>query len=227
MSEKKSLQNRVYNLWFGPGKGVETPIPSTGPQRMWFIIKNNYIQMMLLNLLFIVFCLPVITIPAALAGMTKILVKWTRDDNVYFWQDFFSEFKTDFFKRLIAWLFLNLTPVSISLYPYILGFGREGSIVLLILTGSLSFLIQSYLFPIFVTLDLSVWAAVKNAFILTFLEWKNSLSILFTSGILYSACFLFTLYALPFFVLFLVVFCQLMTCVWVNEKINNRLTLPH
>jgi hypothetical protein len=37
-------------------------------------------------------------------------MKWVRDDLVFFWQDFFAEFKANFFKRLLVWLLLVIAP---------------------------------------------------------------------------------------------------------------------
>lgn len=226
MSPKRPLQDLIQNLWFGSREKDAIPIPLAGPQRIWFVIRTHYIGMILLNLLFIFLCIPVITIPGALSGMTKIIMKWTRDELVDFMPDFFTEFKTDFVKRLLVWLVMTLAPISFSLYPYMLGMGREGTIVLLVLLCSLSFLIQSYLFPVFVLIEIPVGTALKNSFLLIFLEWRCSIKILLTSGLIYALCFIFTLYTIPLLVLFLISLNQLITCVLVNEKIGGRLILP-
>lgn len=178
-----------------------------------------------LNLLFIALSLPLITLPAALCGMTSILMKWVRDETVFFWSDFWREFKADFFSRFLAWLLLTLIPISLSLYAEWF-FVRGGGIVLAVILGAVSLVIQSYLFPILVMVALPTKTAVRNAVFMSFVEWRYSLRILLFSGLAYAVCFIFTLYAIPAVLLGLVVLCQLTVCVWVNDPISRRLILP-
>lgn len=207
------------------GRG-DLPGSPGGWDRVWFVLKTHYMELIGLNLLFLIFCIPIVTIPAALAGVTSILMKWTRDEPVIFWEDFFSEFKAGFLKRLLTWLLLILLPVSLSAYPYILGFKQGGSVIFM-LTGMLSFLFISYFFPISVLIDIPVGKALKNAVILTFVEWRCTVRILLTAGLLYLLCFIFTLYAVPLLVFGLIALCQLMVCVWVNEPISRLLVIPN
>ena len=218
-------RKKIQNFWLGPGPGVTEEVPSGGPKRLWFVIKTHYMELIGLNILFLVFCIPIITIPAAFSGMTNILMKWIRSDPVFFWQDFFAEFKAKFVKRLLTWLLLIISPISLSLYPVMLGYKNTGSYILL-LTGAFSLIFQAYLFPIFVIVDIPVGTALKDAVFLTFVEWKCTIRILITTGILFTACLFFTLFTIPVIVICLVSLYQLTICLWVNEPINKRLILP-
>jgi hypothetical protein len=91
-----SLRHKVQRIWFGNGAGVTSPVPPGGWDRVWFVLKTHYMELIGLNLLFLIFCIPIVTIPAALAGVTSILMKWTRDEPVIFWEDFFQNSKPGF-----------------------------------------------------------------------------------------------------------------------------------
>lgn len=219
-----SWRQKIQNIWFGEGSGAAEEIPATGPDRFWFIIKTHYLELIGLNILVLVLCLPVVTIPAALSGITNILMKWVHDEPVFFWQDFFSEFKARFGKRLLAGLLLIMTPLSLSLYAVMFGYKNLG-LVLLVLIGLVSIVFQGYLFPIFVIVDIPVGTAVKDAILTAFLEWQCSLRILLLAGILIALCLIFTLYVIPIVVICLISLYQLTICLWVNEPINKRLIL--
>jgi uncharacterized membrane protein YesL len=220
-----ALYKKIQDLWFGPGRGDIEPPPAGSFQRLWFVIRSHYLDLIGLNLLVLALCLPVVTIPAALSGMTHVLMKWVRDDLVFFWQDFFAEFKANFFKRLLVWLLLVIAPFSLYLYTVMFGFEKAGPPILL-LTGAFSALFQSYLFPIFVSIDVPVTAALKNAVLVSILEWKTSLFILAGFAVIYLACSLFILYVIPVIVICLISLWGLVICNRVNEPVRRRLALP-
>lgn len=189
---------------------------------MWFVLRNHFMELFGLNLLVLVFFLPLVTIPAAISGMTKIIMKWLTDDPVFFWHDFFGEFKSFFGKRLIAWLVLVVVPISLALYAVMFGYKNLG-LVILALVGLVSVVIQGFFFPILVMVDIPVSNALKDAVILSFSDWKISLRIMMFAGILFALCFIFTLYAIPVIVICLIALYQLIICLWVKEPIFMRL----
>ena len=91
------------------GKGVSGPPPKKGIKRYLFISYTYFWKLCRLNLLFILFCLPIVTIPPSLAAMSRVLLKMAREGNTFIFSDFFAEFKSSFFKSWIAfipWLFV-------------------------------------------------------------------------------------------------------------------------
>lgn len=220
-----SLAEKISQRIFRPGPGVDGPVPAYGRERLWFILSNYYMRILGMNLLLVLFALPVVTFPAALCGVTRIYIKWIRDEQVYFWPDFWKEFKTAFFRRLLAWLLLMLIPVSVAMLPAMLGVKGGGSILWLLLMA-VSFMVQCYMFPLMALMELPVLTALKNATILMVISWKRSLWMLGTSGLLYFLCLLFPLQSIPLCVLFLPALCQLMTTVYAYEVIDRRLILP-
>jgi uncharacterized membrane protein YesL len=212
-----------YHHWRDrPGKGIDAPPPDKGLKRLSFIVQTHFFKLIKLNLLFIVLCIPVITIPASLAGMTRVLMRLTREGICDLWTDFFMEFKADFTKRLLSWLVLTVVPaiIAASLTLTISGAPVTG---LWIALSAVTYTIQGYLFPLWSILNVPVGANIKNAFALCAMEWKRSLLMLFTAGGVHALCFLFFPVSAPLMLLFSFSFSQLIICVIVNEPISAHL----
>ena len=202
--------------------GVNEPPPTKGWARYKFIVSNHFFRLMKLNLLFIVFCLPVFTIPASLAGMTSVLMCLVREGNTFMWDDFWREFKADFPRRMLVFFLMQIIPSAVWYIPSALGYENAANFITVAL-GSLSFMIICYWYPMIVKLDLTVWQALRNAVLLVPLEWKRSLILLVMGGVFsFLAAYLY-----PISILFLFLgafsFMQLAVCVIGNDTINERL----
>jgi uncharacterized membrane protein YesL len=212
-----------YHAWRDkPGKGEQGSPPDKGLKRFAFILKTHFFKLIRLNLLFILFCIPVITIPASMAGMTRVLMRLTREGICDMWTDFWKEFKTEFTQRLLAWLILTVIPVIVAMLP-VLFIVETPTTGLWIALSAVSYAIQCYLFPLWTILDVSLKANIRNAFALCLMEWKRSLLILITAGGVHVFCFLFFPVSAPLLLLISFSFAQLIICVIVNEPIEKHL----
>ena len=96
--------------WYEPKK--DTPgIDKNAPQKKGFaryfeMLWREFFPLLKLNLLFIISCLPIVTIPAALTAMNRITVTMVRDRNYFMLSDYWDAFKRDFFFRGLVWLSL-------------------------------------------------------------------------------------------------------------------------
>ena len=118
-------------------------------------------------------------------------------------------------------LLLLLAPASIACYPII--FGMEGSAVVITTTISvlLYFCITKYFYPLLVLLDVDIWANFKNACIMAVVEWRTTLQLLITAGLLDLMLLLFTYQALPFYIIILCAFNCLLGCSFVNQPFEK------
>jgi uncharacterized membrane protein YesL len=55
-------------------------------------------KLVALNLMFLAFSIPVVTMPASLCGMNRVLIKLWREGNCFLWSDFWDEFKANILK---------------------------------------------------------------------------------------------------------------------------------
>lgn len=185
-----------------PGPGIPKGLPpKKGIALFWDILKREFTNLVSLNLCFLFFSIPIITIGPAYAAMTKITMRMVWDQNVYVFRDFWQEFKANFRQSfpvsLVQVLFLVVLAVSGSFYWQA---GRDNP-VYLVLFGVLFVicfllaLMLVYLYPMLVTIDLPIKAVLKNCLILGLCCLKQSLPCVILNGAILLAVVLFFPYS--------------------------------
>lgn len=87
----------------------------TGPARFWALIKGELATVLIINLLFLVTCIPVITIPPALLSLHMVMRKIVLGESVSCVRDYFAAFKQSW-KRAYGAFFLTFVPMGIAGY---------------------------------------------------------------------------------------------------------------
>lgn len=192
-----------------PGPGIPKNAPQKKGIALFFeIFFREFFELIKLNLLFFLFCIPIITIPAACTAMSKLTVTMVRDQNHFLWTDFWAAFKADFGKSLGAgaliffgigagafgtWFYSKLISSSIFFY---LPLGLSVLIVL-VLT-----IMGFYVFPMLALVDLPLKKIIRNAFLLTFVCFHYNLLTVAIVGVLSFLAFGFFPLTLPLFPIF-------------------------
>ena len=191
-------------------------VKNYGWERVGYVLSQHWVMLIGLNLLYLLCCLPVVTIPAATCGMHRVILNLVRENAFEdMFPAFFREFKTNFLKRTGFGLLLMIAPFSLTYYPLLLG--MEGGVTaMFVITVVLYFCITKYFYPLLVLLDVSVWQNFKNACIMALVEWKTTLQQLLTAGLIDAFLLLMTLQAAPLYILFLCAFNCLLGCAFVN-----------
>ena len=216
---------------FAPGKGVTELPPQKGARRFFFLLTTHFWRLIRLNMLFVLFCLPVVTIPAALCGMNRVIVTLVRDGNCFLWSEFSKEFKANFLKSIpFGLLFAFLTLDAYFFFDAASAAGDPGMNILAGAAGCVflgfAVLFGSYVFVLLPTLALRNRYIARNAFILMLTEWRTSLLILactFIIAFITAALFPFTI-ILVVLILFSLV--QLVICTAINEPLQRRIIGP-
>lgn len=90
-------------------EGAGLPMPEGGPARYFSLLFSNIWKLMGANVLFVLFSLPLITLPAALCALNRVCILIYKNGSCYLWQDFTGEFRASFLRSLLpALLFLAL-----------------------------------------------------------------------------------------------------------------------
>lgn len=222
--------NRLY---YGNDKKPDlTKEQVTGSRfKLFFdVLGIRFWKLIQLNLLYLLFCIPIITIGPATAGMTYVLRNWARDDHAWLWSDFWDNFKSNFWQSLAVFgidvLAAIVLFVNIRFYNTM---GQTNQIFFmvkyLVLGVALIFaMMHIYIYPMMVTYKLRLRDIYKNAFIFTAAKLPHTLGIFaLCVGIFIGS---FYLYILPLF-LITFTFCGLIVnsfTNWVFDKyINPRL----
>lgn len=229
MKEKESdFTKLIRKKRFAPGPGITELPPEKGIRRFGFVLWTHMWKLVTLNLLFLAFCIPVITIPAAFCGMNRVIIKLWRDGNCFLWSDFWAEFKANLFKGMpfgivcglmlfASYYFLSLSISYSALFAAVIGFMLFGFAVLF----------GSYVFVFLPTLDLKNRHIARNAFILAMVEWKTNLLILGCVIVLALFAAAFFPYTIVLLVFIWISLCQLIVCGAVNSPLQRRIIGPY
>lgn len=166
---------------------------------------NKVADLLILNLVTLVMCVPIITIGAALTAMHYVLLKMVRGEEGYIVKSFFRSFKREFGQATILWiLFVALGALMASNMVLVLEGTGHYPIWLpssILVAAVLELIIMIYTFALLSRFDNSVYHTLLNAVTLTFSELPRSLAmavITLTPAI----AFLTTTVLLPLLVLF-------------------------
>ena len=179
--------------WYEPKK--DTPgIDKNAPQKKGFaryfeMLWREFFPLLKLNLLFIISCLPIVTIPAALTAMNRITVTMVRDRNYFMLSDYWDAFKRDFFRSLLAGVVIVVLVAlfSLSIWFYYM-LGQAGSKFYMLFVGmSLALMIMvlgsaMYFFPMLAMVELPTGKLMRNSIIMFFTHFKKSLPAALISG---------------------------------------------
>lgn len=156
--------------------GAAEPRPLFG--KFGVIWSGHILSLLGMNLLYLICCVPVVTIPAATCGLHAVVQLYYRERQGYSaLRIFFREFRAAFVKRTLIILGLLLVPVLISAGCYYV-LSTELWLVASALSMALAAVILGWFVPQLVFLNLTVGQAFKNACIFTCIETKRNFRLL-------------------------------------------------
>lgn len=168
----------------GPGIEKDAP-PKKGLARFFDIFIREFWQVLKVNVLFLICILPLVTFGPARAALSRCTMNMVRDVPNDVWDDFRRALRTDFQRNFLVglaelfWLGLCLlaltTPAVQANIPFV------GLILAVLVAGGLFF---GYLWPMLVTIDLPLPAAVRNALALSFGCLQHSFPALLLESVL-------------------------------------------
>ena len=135
------------------------------------IFLNRFFDLLILNWIFILTCLPIITIGPALTALYSVTLKMANGDNPYIFKTYFRTFTQNFKESIILWLPLLFGLLFFSADLYIVHTQLDESLlflqfpILFFIFCIISIII--YAFPVFAIFDNSLAKTTKNALLLS------------------------------------------------------------
>ena len=133
---------------------------------------NKVADLIWLNILFIVCCIPVFTLGAALSAMYSVTLKMTANEEGSISQCFFKAFRQNFKQATILWLILLGFGLVIILdflvVPFMGGIIYEIAFWFLCVIGILYIMVFSFSFPLQSKFENTVKRTLMNALFLSF-----------------------------------------------------------
>lgn len=164
-------------------------------KRRFFLFFEIYFRklskMILLNLLYVITCIPIVTIGPATAGLTYCMRNFAREDHADA-SDFFDQFKKNFWKSLFSWLFFTVG-FGIIIFGIIFydGLAKQNNILgffgltFSILAAVIFLFMSYYVYMIIVTFKVTFRQLLKNSFIFSFVGLGKNLIVTFFLAIIY------------------------------------------
>ena len=136
-------------------------------------------DLVVLNIIFLLLCIPVVTIGASITSLYYVLLKIVRGEDPYILRSFFKAFRQNFFQSTVIWIILLMAAVFLGMDLYVVSSQNTAlceaiRIILWIMCGF--FLgIFIYIFPIISHFVCSTKQALKNAALMTFVHLPHTL----------------------------------------------------
>ncbi len=146
---------------------------------MRFNITDNVIvralskicDMVCLNILWLICCIPVITAGASTTALYTVMLKMVRNEEGYIFRGFFKAFRSNFRQSTVIWLILLLLGIICGIDYRVAGMmpGTAGMVMrsIFILFGFFVLSVAIYAFPLTARYENSIRATLRNALLLT------------------------------------------------------------
>lgn len=168
-------------------------------------ILNRVGDLMIMNFLMILCCIPVITAGAAFTAMHYVLLKIVRGQEGYLIKGFFKSFKENFRQATIIWLLMLLVIAVYVGDSLIFNYSAltfpKPLVIAVVAVAVLLAMMAVYVFPLQARFENSIKNTLKNAMILAFANLPKTL-LMMGCYILPLVIGYFSTYALLFIFLF-------------------------
>ena len=172
-------------------------------------VLNKVADLLWLNILTLICCIPIVTAGASLTAMNYMALKIVRNEECYITKGFFKSFKQNFKQATAIWLLFLLAVLVLAGDFYIVkNSGIEFNIVIKVVIGIVALILTftwMFVFPVLAKFDNTVIRTIKNAFVMSVLQFPKTLLMIviyalpIVIGILvpqaFPICFLFGLSA--------------------------------
>lgn len=178
-------------------------------------------DMMILNLLTLVCCIPIITVGPAFTALNYMALKMVRDEECYIVKGYFKSFKENFKQGTIIWLLMMLVAFLLVLDFYIMISSENeiGNIIqILIVVAAVFWLCTAlYVFPVLARFQNTIRATLKNAFLMSIMQFPKT--------VVMAVAYLIPLLLFIYFIEFtpIALFFGFSAPAWISAKLCNKL----
>lgn len=145
-------------------------------------------DLVILNLIFILTCIPIVTIGPALTALYSVTLKMTRNEESYAFKSYISAFKENFKISILAWLIILaaltvfLTDYRISIF-WANSMGKVMSIIALTMMF-MCFVVSLMLFPYIARFENTLKLSFKSAIFMAIASLPSTLLLIVITGLL-------------------------------------------
>ena len=190
-----------------------------------WMLRTFFFRLLGINLVFLICCVPIVTVPAALCGLHSVIQRYYRKLlSTVDVSSFFKEFLTSFVKRAVLFWAVILIPLAVVIWAdgflsRPLWFALAGILTVAVL------LVLNWFVPQLVLLNLDARQALKNAVLLMCIETKTNFALV----AIHAVSMTIVLFGLPvsaFLLLFLPVLQTVLTTGITMPVLQRHLVRP-
>ena len=142
------------------------------PDSRIMIFLSRVADLVILNILWLVSCVPVVTIGASTTAMYHVIRHWQKDSVSSIMRDFFQSFKEDFKQATPVYLILLIPTVAVVMNAMLI-FNPDNSaavpsylLVIWFISALILLFISSFVYPVMAFFADSIFKTLRNAMVL-------------------------------------------------------------
>lgn len=143
-----------------------------------FTFLSRLADLFWLNLIYMICCIPVITVGAATTALYYVSLKMAKDEEGYITKSFFKSFKQNFLQATVIWLVILVIGIIMFMDLRIANGGDMAEVlnstavsnVVIVAVGVMVIVVcmtLTYVFPLLAQFDNTIRNTVKNAFLIS------------------------------------------------------------
>lgn len=203
------------------GPGVDRNAPKKKGIPLFIeTLSREFTTLLKLNLIFLVSCLPIVTIGPAIGAMTSVTLKMVRDKPVDIYYDFKQGFKKNWKQSLLLGILGGLITATI-ICAFLFYIQLEGLVyyLMMFIIGMVAVIIGIswlYVYPMAVGVDLKLNEIIKNSLLLSIKYIKNSLIGFLICAVVIALTIMLAPMSIPLILVFSFSFCSFISsfCAW-------------
>lgn len=135
----------------------------------FFTFMGKVADVIILNLLFIVTCIPIVTIGTSVTALYSVSLKLVDDNAPYIAKEYFHAWKENFRQSMIFWVISMVVGALLGVSLLVRTTGTMDTILhfCVILGCIIYIMIQQYLFPLLAKFENTILQTIVNAFIMS------------------------------------------------------------
>lgn len=136
-------------------------------------------DLLILNIMMMICCIPIITVGAAYTAMHYVLLKIIRGEEGYLIRGFFKSFARNFKQATLLWLLMLLVigifVGDVFIFNYSGVVFPKAVIIAVLAVAVILLLISMYIFPVLARFDNTIRNTLKNAMIIAFINLPKTI----------------------------------------------------
>ncbi len=178
----------------------------------------------------IITLIPVVTIGPVQAGFTYVLRNYSREEHSFIWGDFKENFLKNFKQGMIITIIdifaMIVFSIAINIYSSMNGILPIFGATFMLISVVIFFMMHLYIYPMLVTVNLSIKNIYKNALIFSVMKFIPNLLMIILNLIIAFLAFYIPILGVVIYALLLPAFVGLMNNFYVDPLIKKYVAIP-